>query len=99
MVTLNRAVALAMVDGPRIGLRLLESLDGDDRIARHHRLPAVRAHLYELAGDAGAARAAYLEAARRTTSTPEKRYLAARAAGTSTRVTSTCPEPGATGSG
>jgi RNA polymerase sigma factor (sigma-70 family) len=80
MVTLNRAVALAMVDGPRAGLRLLESLDGDDRIARHHRLPAVRAHLYELAGDVGAARESYLAAARRTTSAPEKRYLEGRAA-------------------
>jgi predicted RNA polymerase sigma factor len=80
MVTLNRAVALAMVRGPRAGLRLLESLDGDERIARHHRLPAVRAHLLEMDGQAGAAHDAYLTAARRTTSAPEKRYLETRAA-------------------
>ncbi|HET9724028.1 MAG TPA: sigma-70 family RNA polymerase sigma factor, partial [Actinomycetota bacterium] len=45
MVTLNRAVALAMVDGPRAGLALLGTLDGDERMARNHRLEAVRAHL------------------------------------------------------
>ncbi|MGH3406281.1 MAG: RNA polymerase sigma factor, partial [Streptosporangiaceae bacterium] len=80
IVTLNRAVALAMVRGPDAGLRLLESLDDDERLARHHRLPAVRAHLFEMAGQADPARAAYLAAARRTTSAPEKRYLEARAA-------------------
>jgi RNA polymerase sigma factor (sigma-70 family) len=80
MVTLNRAVALAMVRGPAAGLRLLESLDGDERVARQHRLPAVRAHLLELDGQPAAARQAYLAAARRTTSTPERRYLETRAA-------------------
>ena len=65
MVTLNQAVAVAMVDGPRAGLALLTPLDADERMAGHHRLAAVRAHLLELAGDAGAAREAYLVAARR----------------------------------
>ena len=80
MVTLNRAVALAMADGPRAGLELLATLDGDERVADHHRLDAVRAHLLELAGEQDAARAAYREAARRTTSLPEQRYLERRAA-------------------
>jgi predicted RNA polymerase sigma factor len=80
MVTLNHAVALAMVHGPEAGLELLATLDGDERMARHHRLPAVRAHLLEMAGDVEPARAAYREAARRTTSLPEQRYLEARAA-------------------
>jgi RNA polymerase sigma factor (sigma-70 family) len=79
MVTLNRAVALAMVRGPEAGLALLAPLDGDARVAGHHRLAAVRAHLHELAGDQEAARAAYREAARRTTSLPEQRYLDAKA--------------------
>ncbi|MEP7177967.1 MAG: sigma-70 family RNA polymerase sigma factor [Pseudonocardiales bacterium] len=79
IVTLNRAIALAMVHGPRAGLRPLESLDTDERIVRHHRLPAVRAHLLEMAGDAAAARDEYLAAARRTTSLPEQRYLHAKA--------------------
>ncbi|MEU4642049.1 DUF6596 domain-containing protein [Micromonospora sp. NPDC023814] len=80
MITLNQAVAVAMVDGPRAGLALLAPLDADDRIAGHHRLAAVRAHLLELAGEPRAARAAYLAAARGTTSLPEQRYLELRAA-------------------
>jgi RNA polymerase sigma factor (sigma-70 family) len=80
MVTLNHAVALAMVRGPQAGLALLGTLDADDRVADHHRLDAVRAHLLEMAGDRAAARASYRSAARRTTSLPEQRYLEARAA-------------------
>jgi RNA polymerase sigma factor (sigma-70 family) len=80
IVTLNRAVAVAMVDGPRAGLALLGTLDGDERMARNHRLEAVRAHLLELAGNATAARESYLRAARMTASVPEQRYLALRAA-------------------
>jgi predicted RNA polymerase sigma factor len=80
MVTLNRAVAVAMVDGPRAGLELLATLDADERLVDHHRLVAVRAHLLELAGERDAARTAYREAARRTTSLPEQRYLERRAA-------------------
>jgi RNA polymerase sigma factor (sigma-70 family) len=80
MVTLNHAVAVAMVDGPRAGLDLLATLDADDRMAAHHRLDAVRAHLLEMAGDHATARSTYLAAARGTTSLPEQRYLEARAA-------------------
>ncbi|MEV4065064.1 RNA polymerase sigma factor [Nonomuraea dietziae] len=79
MVTLNHAVAVAMTRGPQAGLGLLESLDGDPRLARHHRLHAVRAHLQELAGQYAAARENYRLAALRTTSLPEQRYLRARA--------------------
>jgi RNA polymerase sigma factor (sigma-70 family) len=80
MVTLNHAVAVAMVRGPRAGLELLAALDADDRMAEHHRLDAVRAHLLEMAGDHEAASSGYRTAARRTTSLPERRYLEARAA-------------------
>jgi RNA polymerase sigma factor (sigma-70 family) len=80
MFTLNHAVALAMVRGPRAGLELLGTLDGDERVAGHHRVEAVRAHLLELAGDQAGAVASYREAARRTTSLPEQRYLEGRAA-------------------
>ncbi|WP_431944725.1 RNA polymerase sigma factor [Micromonospora marina] len=80
MVTLNQAVAVAMVDGPRAGLALLATLDTDDRTAGHHRLAAVRAHLLDLAGERAEARAAYLAAARATTSLPERRHLEVRAA-------------------
>jgi RNA polymerase sigma factor (sigma-70 family) len=78
MVTLNHAVALAMVNGPRAGLELLVTLDGD--LPENHRLDAVRAHLLEMVGDLDAARASYVTAARRTTSLPERQYLEARAA-------------------
>jgi RNA polymerase sigma factor (sigma-70 family) len=80
MVTLNHAVAVAMVHGPGAGLELLRGLDDDERISGHHRLGAVRAHLLEMGGDRAAARATYRSAARRATSLPERRYLEARAA-------------------
>ncbi|MFD3534308.1 RNA polymerase sigma factor [Streptomyces sp. NPDC058664] len=79
MITLNRAVAVAMVHGPGAGLALLDELAEDRRTARHHRLLATRAHLLELLGDKEAAAAAYREAARRTTSAPERRHLTERA--------------------
>ena len=82
MVELNRLVAVAMVHGPEAWLAALGAAAEDPALAGHHRLAAVRAHLLELAGDAPAARAAYLEAARLTLSAPERRYLESRAAGT-----------------
>jgi predicted RNA polymerase sigma factor len=80
MVTLNHAVALAMAKGPQAGLELLATLDADDRMASHHRLAAVRAHLLEMAGAYAEARECYALAARRTTSLPEQRYLEQKAA-------------------
>jgi len=80
VVTLNRAVAVAMVHGPRAGLAVVGTLDADDRMAHNHRLEAVRGHLLELAGDLAAARISYQRAARMTASLPEQRYLALRAA-------------------
>ena len=84
MVTLNRAVAMGMARGPVAGLELLDTLVDDERVAGHHRFFAVRAHLLELAGEP--AREDYLEAARRTTSVPERRYLEERAASSSRRT-------------
>ncbi|GAA3089521.1 sigma factor-like helix-turn-helix DNA-binding protein [Streptomyces rectiviolaceus] len=78
MAELSRAVAFAMVHGPRAGLAEVAALEG--RLAGHHRLDAVRAHLLERAGDTEAARAAYQSAAKRTLSIPETRYLQMRAA-------------------
>jgi RNA polymerase sigma factor (sigma-70 family) len=80
VVTLNRAVAVAMVHGPRAGLDVLATLDGDERIAASHRLDAVRAHLLEMSGDATGARARFERAARRTPSRPEQHYLLTQAA-------------------
>jgi RNA polymerase sigma factor (sigma-70 family) len=80
MVTLNRAIALAETEGPRAGLALLSALDGDERVAGHHRLMSVRAHLLEKAGDAAGAYEHYRRAARSTASIAEQRYLESRAA-------------------
>jgi len=80
MVTLNRSVAVAMVHGPAAGLAIIDQLAADKRMARHHRLHAVRGHLLERAGDRAGARAAYRTAAGYATNVPERRYLDARAA-------------------
>jgi predicted RNA polymerase sigma factor len=69
-----------MVEGPAAGLELLKALDADERLAGHHRLDAVRAHLLELAGDPQAAIVHYRIAAGRTASLPERNYLMTQAA-------------------
>lgn len=80
MVTLNHAIAAAMVHGPAHGLQLLKALDTDPSLATHYRLDAVRAHLLEKLGDHEAAIEHYRIAAARTTSIPERNYLMAQAA-------------------
>ena len=80
VVALNHAVAVAMVRGPQAGLDLIGKLEVNERIAEDHRLPAVRAHLLEMAGDIEGARDSYQAAARRTVSLPHQRYLHTRAA-------------------
>ena len=80
VVALNHAVAVAMAQGAPAGLAILDTLQGDDRLADDHRLYAVRAHLLAKTGQYEAARAAYEEAARRATNLAEERYLHDRAA-------------------
>ncbi|MFI6317237.1 RNA polymerase sigma factor [Nonomuraea sp. NPDC050556] len=80
VVALNHTVALAMARGPVAGLERLAELEGDKRLAGDHRVPAVRAHLQEMAGDTTAAAASYRQAAAHTLSLPQQRYLHARAA-------------------
>ena len=82
MVALNHAVAFAMVHGPAAALDLLTTLAADKRIANHHRVHAVRAHLLEMTGEKAAAAEEYRTAASRTASIPEQRYLTLRAAKT-----------------
>ena len=79
MVVLNHAIATAMVEGAKAGLKRLEDLDSDSRMKDHHRLHAVRAHLLEMAGDRDRAVAHYRAAAGRTASIPERNYLMAQA--------------------
>jgi RNA polymerase sigma factor (sigma-70 family) len=80
MVTLNHAIAAAMVYGATKGLELLDALKADARLADHHRLDAVRAHLLELAGDRQGAVRHYRAAAGKTGSLPERNYLLTQAA-------------------
>ncbi|MBL7501940.1 sigma-70 family RNA polymerase sigma factor [Frankia sp. CNm7] len=81
MAALSRAVALAQVTGPAAALAAVDELAGADRrMATHHRLLAVRAHLHEMAGDHAAAGAGFRAAADRTASEPERRYLLEKAA-------------------
>ena len=73
MVSLGKAVAVAMVHGPAAGLAATDELAGV--LARHHRFHAVRAHLLEMSGDPAASAAAYDTAARYATNAAERRYL------------------------
>jgi len=77
MVELNHAIAAAMVHGPGVGLDLLNTIEG---LAGHHRLDAVRAHLFEMAGERESAIEHYLSAASKTSSIPERIYLTTKAA-------------------
>jgi RNA polymerase sigma factor (sigma-70 family) len=86
MVALNYAIAAAMVHGANKGLELLDTLRADARLADHHRLDAVRAHLLELAGDHRGAVRHYRAAAGKTGSLPERNYLLAQAARLSSKL-------------
>jgi len=78
MVTLNRAVAAAMAEGPAAGLALLDGLG--ERLGDHHRLHSVRAHLLEMSGDTATAITEFRDAAARTTNLREQHYLTSQAA-------------------
>jgi RNA polymerase sigma factor (sigma-70 family) len=91
MVALSHAIAVAMVHGPAKGLELLDALQSDSRIAEHHRLDAVRAHLLEMAGNFEDAITHYRLAAGKTNSLPERNYLLTQAARLSTNPRSTSP--------
>ena len=73
LVSLGKAVAVAMVHGPAAGLAATGELA--DVLGRHHRFHAVRGHLLEMSGDPAAAADAYRLAATYATNTAEKRYL------------------------
>jgi RNA polymerase sigma-70 factor, ECF subfamily len=79
LVTLNRAVALAELEGPAAGLSLVEDLRASGALAGNHRLESVRAHLLTASGDRDGARAAYAAAAALATSPAERAYLVGRA--------------------
>ncbi len=80
MVTLNRAVATAMLEGPDVGLGVVDSVAQDERLKNHYRVHAVRAHLHERAGRNDLALEHYALAAEATASLPERNYLLRKAA-------------------
>jgi RNA polymerase sigma factor (sigma-70 family) len=80
MIALNHAIAAAMVHGATKGLELLDALRSDARLADHHRMDAVRAHLLELAGNLPGAARHYRSAASKTGNLPERNYLLTQAA-------------------
>ena len=78
MVTVNRAAAAAMAEGPAAGLAILDSVAG--QLGDHHRYLSVRAHLLEQAGDRAGARAGFQAAAARAGNLREQQYLITKAA-------------------
>jgi predicted RNA polymerase sigma factor len=80
MVSLNRAVATAMVEGADAGLRAVDKIAKDERLKGSYRIHAVRAHLYERAGKFALALENYRLAAEGTASLPERNYLLGKAA-------------------
>lgn len=71
VVSLNRAVAVAMADGPEAGLKLLDKM----QIPNYHLLPAAKAHLLKLLGRSEQAAASYQEALALVINEPERRFL------------------------
>jgi RNA polymerase sigma-70 factor, ECF subfamily len=82
VVELNRAVAVAMADGPAAGLELVEALQASGALASYHLLPATRADLLRRLGRHAEAAAGYREALDLATTDAERRYLARRLAET-----------------
>ncbi|GIF51569.1 RNA polymerase sigma-70 factor (ECF subfamily) [Asanoa ferruginea] len=78
LVDLNRAVAVAMVDGPAAGLELLDELVADRHLAAYHLLPAARADLLRRLGRTAEAAEAYRAALALVGNEPERAYLARR---------------------
>jgi RNA polymerase sigma-70 factor (ECF subfamily) len=80
IVALNRAIAVAMADGPEAGLRLIGAIEADGGLAGYPLLPASRADLLRRLGRADEASASYRRALALTASEPERRYLGRRLA-------------------
>lgn len=81
IVELNRAVAIAMAEGPEVGLLRLDELEAEGPLAGYHLLPAARADLLRRAGRGPEAAVAYRQAIALASNDAERRYLAQRLAG------------------
>jgi len=78
VVALNRAVAVAMVDGPEAALAAVEELERDGRLAGYRYLPSTKADLLHRLGRDGEAAAAYQEALELTDNAAEREFLEGR---------------------
>ena len=78
VIELNRAVAVAMAEGPAAGLTLVDSITRSGALSGYHLLPATRADLLRRLGRVDQAAAAYREALELTASDAERRYLLRR---------------------
>ena len=78
IVSLNRAVAVAMAEGPRSGLDLIEDLSGSDNLENYHLLHAARADLLRRLGSSAEAAKSYRRALALVTNDSERRYLQRR---------------------
>ena len=80
MVALNRAVAVAMAEGPAAGLALVDALDTSGTLAGYYLLPATQADLLRRLGRSDDAAAAYRRALELTAAGAEQDYLRRRLA-------------------
>jgi RNA polymerase sigma-70 factor (ECF subfamily) len=80
VVELNRAVAVAMADGPAAGLELVQALEASGALAGYHLLPATRADLQRRLERHAEAAAGYREALELASTEAERRYLTRRLA-------------------
>ena len=80
VVELNRAVAVAMAEGPTAGLSLIEELEASGKLKGYHLLPATRADLLRRLGRRIDAVSAYEEALELAATDAERRYIARRLA-------------------
>jgi RNA polymerase sigma-70 factor (ECF subfamily) len=80
VVELNRAVAVAMAEGPSSGLALIGALEAKGELAGYHLLPAARADLLRRQGRWSQAAEAYRQALALVSNDPERRYLTRRLA-------------------
>ena len=80
VVELNRAVAIAMRDGPKAGLKLIDRLQDQGQLHDYHYLYAAKADCHRRLGETDEAIAAYCQALQRVRQEPERRFLEHRLA-------------------
>ncbi|MEA2827389.1 MAG: polymerase sigma-70 factor, subfamily [Actinomycetota bacterium] len=93
VVELNRAVAVAMADGPAAGLALVERLEGSGALPGYHLLPATRADLLRRLDRRPEAAAAYREALALAANDADRRYLTRRLDEVSPESSAPSPSP------